>query len=115
MALSDDLWGGQLVGVAFDPVAHVCDLRVSTLDHGVTRTYEIACREVSELRFHNAIPLPWSYADVTEVHVQADACSGRQVLEMLLWSEEAGLVVTCSSIDIRETGGAARERVPVAG
>jgi len=115
MALSDDLWGGQLVGVAFDPVTHVCDLRVSTLDHGVSRTYEVACREVSELRFHNAIPLPWSYADVTEVHVGADPDSGRQILEMVLWSEDAGLAVTCPSVDIREVGGAASERVPGAG
>jgi len=102
MATTDDLWGGQLVVVAFDPTRHSCDLRVSTTLNGVTSTYAIDCRGVSELRFRNAIPEPWTYAEVTEAHLSVDEASGRQVLELILWSEDAKLVVTCSSIDIAE-------------
>jgi hypothetical protein len=41
---------------------------------------------------------------VTEAHSSVDQESGRHLLELVLWSEAAGLVVKCSSIDIRETG-----------
>lgn len=101
MATSDDLWGGQLVGVAFDPVDHSCDLHVTTVLHGTAHAYEVVCRGVTELRFHNAIPEPWSYAEVTEAHVSIDEGSGQHILEMILWSEDADLVVRCSSIEIR--------------
>lgn len=101
MPTSDDLWGGQLVGVDFDPVDHTCELRVTTLLHGTHNAYEVSCRGVAELRFHNATPEPWTYAEVTEAHVGTDEQSGQQVLELILWSEDADLVVRCSSIEIR--------------
>ncbi|HEX5017420.1 MAG TPA: hypothetical protein VFX15_07535 [Actinomycetes bacterium] len=103
MATSDDLWGGRLVGVAFDPLTHACDLRVTTPLNGVTSDYRIACRGVSELRFHNAIAEPWAYAEVTEAHLSADRLDDRQTLELILWSDDASLVVTCVAIDIRDT------------
>jgi hypothetical protein len=104
MATPDDLWGGQLVGVAFDPVGHICKLQVATFVDGRSHAYLIDCRGVHELRFPNSIPEPWAYAEVTEAHSSFDQESGRHLLELVLWSEAAGLVVKCSSIDIRETG-----------
>jgi hypothetical protein len=105
MATSDDLWGGRLISVAFDPTTQSCDLRVTTLQEGVSTVYDIACRGVSDLRFHSAIPEPWTYAEVTEAHLGADDHIGRHTLELVLWSEDAELVVTGTSIDIREVGG----------
>jgi hypothetical protein len=103
MATSDDLWGGQLVGVDFDPVDHTCDLHVTTVLDGTSRPYVVVCRGVAELRFHNAIPEPWTYAEVTEAHVSIDERSGQHLLELILWSEDAHLIVKCSQIEIRES------------
>jgi hypothetical protein len=105
MATADDLWGGQLIRVSFDPKTHACDLRVKTIQEGVSTVYDIVCRGVSDLRFHNAIPTPWNYAEVTEAHLGTDSHTGRHRLELVLWSEDADLVVTGLSIDIREVGG----------
>jgi hypothetical protein len=102
MATFDDLWGGQLNSFAFDPTAHACDLRVTTLHEGVSTVYHVVCRGVSDIRFHNAIPEPWTYAEVTEAHLGTDGYTGRHTLELVLWSEDADLVVTSSSIEIRE-------------
>lgn len=104
MATLADLWGGQLVGVDFDPVDHTCDLQVTTVLNGTSHAYEVACRGVAELRFHNAIPEPWTYAEVTEAHLSIDEQSGQHVLELILWSEDADLVVKSSSIEIRQAG-----------
>lgn len=102
MATPDELWGGQLAAIQFDPVGHTCQLQVTTLLDGRTSSYVLDCQGVTDLRFHNAIPEPWTYAEVTEAHVGVDEQSGQHILELILWSEDADLVVRCSSIDIRE-------------
>lgn len=102
MATTDDLWGGRLVAVDFDPVGHSCDIQVTTVLNGTSRAFDVACRAVAELRFHNAIPEPWAYAEVTEAHLSIDEQSGQHVLELILWSEDGELVVKCSSIEVRK-------------
>ncbi len=101
MASANDLWGGQLVAVAFDPVSHTCDLRVRSTVSSRTTEYLVTCRDVRDLRFHNAIPEPWEYAELTEAHIGTDD-SGGQTLELVLWSEDAELVVACAAVEISE-------------
>lgn len=102
MATLDDLWGGQLTALEFDPVRHACELRVTTLVHSRTNSYVLECKGVTDFRFHNAIPEQWTYAEVTEAHLSVDEQSGQHVLELILWSEDADFVVRCSSIEVRE-------------
>lgn len=94
MSTTDDLWGGQLNAVAFDPVSHRLTLLVDVLESGVTTAYDLTCDGVSALRFGNSIPLPWTYAEVTEVHASQTA-SGDWVIELLLWSDDAEFICTC--------------------
>lgn len=101
MVASDPLWGGQLTGVQFDPVRHECQLAVTATVSGQRSRFVVSCRGVLELRFHNTIPEPWTYAEVTEVHHGVDEATGQELLEVLLWSEDAGLSIRCASVDIR--------------
>lgn len=101
MSTTDKLWGGRLEAVAFDPVTHRLTLEVHVLESGVTSVYELACLRVSALRFDNSIPLPWDYAEVTEVHASR-AASGDWVVELMLWSEDAGLTCTCKEFAVEE-------------
>jgi hypothetical protein len=102
MATTDHLWGGHLVAVDFDPVALSCNLKVTTVLDGRSYAYDVACWGVSEFRFYNAIPEPWTYAEVTEAHLSIDEPSAQHVLELILWSEDAVLLVKSSSIEVRQ-------------
>lgn len=104
MPTSDDLWGGSLLGVDLDPVQHDCTLRISAVDGTRTNVFRVLCRGVSDLGFQNAIPPPWNYAEVTEAHHSIDERSGKHRLEVVLWSEDAHLDITCSSVDIQRIG-----------
>jgi hypothetical protein len=99
MSTTDELWGGQLKAVTFDPVSHRLALQVDVLESGVTTAYDLTCNGVSALRFDNSIPLPWTYAEVTEVHASRTT-SGDWVLELTLWSEDAELICTCKEFSV---------------
>lgn len=62
MPTTDELWGGQLKAVAFDPVGHRLAFQVDVLESGTTTVYDLTCNGVSSLRFNNLIPLPWTYS-----------------------------------------------------
>ena len=101
MSISTDvLWGGRLTALAFDPAIHMLTLNVEVLDGGTETSYEMVCAGVSELRFSNSIPEPWSYAEVTEIHLN-ETTSGRCTVEVLLWSEASELAWTSDSVEVR--------------
>jgi hypothetical protein len=101
MPATDALWGGQLKAVAFDPVVHRLALQIEVIDRGLRPAYDLECSGVMELRFTNAIPEPWSYAEVTEVHTSQTA-AGKCMVEVVLWSEDCVLVCTCDSVRVAE-------------
>lgn len=103
MVSTDDLWGGQLIGLQLDPVSHQCDLAATTTVSGQGTRFVVSCRDVSDLRFHNTVPEPWTYAEITEVHLSVDEATGRRLLDVMLWSDDAGLTISCGSVDIRVT------------
>ena len=100
MVVSDALWGGQLTSVLFDPVTHSCELRVVVTTDGVEITYAIQCDRVSSVHFQNGIPEPWEYAEVTEAELTTDTASGLTTLDLMLWSEDAKLAISATSISI---------------
>ena len=100
MTVTDGLWGGQLTNLQFDSVSHRCELHVATTTHGTTIAYDIRCESVSELRFASAIAEPWDYAEVTEADLSIDEETGLMTLELMLWSENASLVITAASIQV---------------
>lgn len=99
MPVIEELWGGQLSALTFDPVTHRLLLEVTVLDAGTTSVFDVAFRGVTNLRFSNAIPLPWAYAEVTEVHASR-VSTGAWTVEIVLWSEDAELVVECAGFDV---------------
>lgn len=103
MSTTDRLCGGQLKAVTFDPVGHRLALHIDVLDSGVTTGYDLTCNGVSALRFDNSIPLPWTYAEVTEVRASQTA-TGDWLLELVLWSEDAELTCTCQEFAVEERG-----------
>ena len=100
MAVTDALCGGQLTSVGFDPVTHSCELRVGVTTDGASVEYAIRCDGVAALHFDSTIAEPWDYAEVTDAELATDATSGLTTLELVLWSEDAGLTVTARSIDV---------------
>jgi hypothetical protein len=99
----DALWGSQLVGFEFDAVTHDCRLLLHLVDgerDPVESDHVVICRGVKELRFFNEIPLPWNYADVTEIEATYRQHTHDWEVELVLWSEEARLTLRCASIAV---------------
>jgi hypothetical protein len=95
VADTDALWGGTLSSLALDPVTWRLAAEVEVTSGTVSRHYTVVLEEVRELRANRALPLPWSYAELTEIHV-APALDGLAV-ELVLWGEDA-LSAACSRI-----------------
>jgi len=104
MISTDVLWGGQLQSVCFDPTTHNASFRILVLTDGLEVLYELTCVKVSEFRFENAIPEPWSYAEVTEVST-VPLSNGILRLQMMLWSEDCLIQCSCKAIDLHVCSG----------
>lgn len=93
------LWGGILDRVDIDLLQqravldfHVVDSRESP----VVRRHLVEVSGISEFRWFSSIPGPWNYADVTEFRVRS-ASTGGLVIDIMLWSEDAGILITAGS------------------
>lgn len=98
MLYAPDLWGSQLIWHDFDVLTHNLRLRLSLLVDEASSLHEIACTGVTRIEFRSAISPPWTYAEVTELCIDS-AADGQVVLDVMLWSEDAGITVTCASIE----------------
>jgi hypothetical protein len=95
----DAIWGAVLDAVEFDIIAQslaiTCHVTAgSHVDH-----HRLKFKELSELRFFNAIPGPWKYAELTEIHVNRTASGATQV-EIVFWSEDSCLVAGARSVEL---------------
>lgn len=95
----DFLWGTILERVDLDVVRHVLLLTIRVSSASGDTVHTLKCTDLSELRFFSSIPRPWEYAEVTEIHSNVTA-SGAIQIEILLWSEEAGLVALADSVTL---------------
>lgn len=98
MACTDDLWGGSLVSGSFDPVTWTLLFGVEALLDGERHRYELRLDGVTEWRSSRSVPLPWSYAELTEVHV-SDVL-GEVLVEMLLWDDGTSLSARCAHVRV---------------
>lgn len=97
MIYANDLWGSTLIEFKFDVVAHTLRMRLAMLYSGAESLHDITCTNVTKLEFFSDIPLPWTYAEVTELVIDS-APDGQVVLDVMLWSEDAGISVACGSV-----------------
>lgn len=98
--LSDQLWGGILEGLAFDVSAQTVCLSLKLIDGGESERHELRLSDVGEFHFVNAIPGPWAYAEVTELHFEQDASTGAWQFDIMLWSEDAGITGRCRAVAV---------------
>lgn len=98
MSETDELWGGSLVSVSFDPVAWTLRFDVEVLESEERRRYELVLDGVTQWHCTRDIPLPWTYAELTEVHVseKEDAV----LVELVLWSDDTSLSARCSAVRV---------------
>jgi hypothetical protein len=97
VADTDVLWGGILTSLALDPIAWRLSAAVEVTSGNASRRYAVVLDEVRELRATRAVPLPWQYAELTEVHVSS-ATEGLAV-EFVLWGDDT-VSATCSRISV---------------
>jgi hypothetical protein len=93
------LWGAIVDRADWDVTGHflAMTILVSSPVGQTVRTLE--CSGVGELRFFSSIPRPWEYAEITEIHARTTPAGAHQI-EFVLWSEDAGLVVTAETITL---------------
>jgi len=89
----DGIWGSVVNELMLDLVHQTLILEISVPSHLEKASHHrLRFEGVSDFRFANRIPGPWSYVELTEVRVRPTT-NGRIVAELLLWSEEASLNV----------------------
>ena len=98
MAEIDELWGGSLVSVSFDPVAWTLRFGVEVLDGEELRRYGLMLDGVTEWHSSRGVPLPWNHAELTEVHV-SDVMN-QMLIEMVLWADDTSLSARCASVRV---------------
>lgn len=102
--MSDDtalhpLWGGILDRVEIDLLHQRAVLDFHVIDSSespVVQRHLVEVSGVSEFRWFSSIPGPWNYAEVTEFHFRS-APAGGVIVDVMLWSEDAGVIITAES------------------
>jgi hypothetical protein len=98
VADTDVLWGGVSTSLTLDPIAWRLSADVKVTSGEVSRQYTVVLDEVRELRASRAVPLPWQYAELSEVHVSSTATDGLAV-EFVLWGDDT-VSATCSRVSV---------------
>ena len=94
----DRLWGGRLVSVAMEPVAWTLRFCVEVVEYDERRCYELVLEGVKQFHASRDVPLPWDYAELTEVHV---AQTGTEVLvDLVMWADGTSLSTRCSRVSV---------------
>jgi hypothetical protein len=84
--------------VSFDPVAWTLRFDVEVLKSEERRHYELVLDGVTQWHSTRDIPLPWTYAELTEVHVSE---KGDQVLvDLVMWSDGTSLSARCARVRV---------------
>lgn len=101
MSVLGRIWGGKLQKLDIDVAGHTACLVVSTLTHGVEDTCEIICTGIREIRLFDESPIAWEYVEITSASAIGKP-DGSVVLQLTMWTEDAGLVIRCNEIKIDE-------------
>lgn len=87
----DTLWGSTLEELQIDLLQGSVSLGVVVTRGDQANRYRIEASGVSVFRYFNEIELPWTYAELAELHV--DKSDGRVAIEAVLWTERAGIQI----------------------
>lgn len=90
------------MSVTFDPVTWTLRFGVEVHEGDERRRYELTLDGVTQWCSSRSVPLPWNYAELTEIHL-SDV--GDQVLvEMVLWSDDTSINVRCARLHLDVLG-----------
>jgi hypothetical protein len=109
MEFPHPLWAATLDSLSVDLLQHsvVMNLHVTDSSRSPKVQYHVfELQGVHDFHWFSSIPAPWNYAEVTEIHVRTEGTAGF-VVDMMLWSEDAGLVIKAESVLL---DGVAQER-----
>jgi len=95
---TDVLWGGSLLSLALDPVAWRLSGEIEVLIDGTPRRYAVVLDEIRAMRVDRSVPLPWNYAEVTEVHTSASADGS--AVELVLWENGTSISAAGSHLTV---------------
>lgn len=95
---TDELWGGSLVSVAFDPLAWALELGVEVVTNGSPARYRLVLEAVTEWHLSRGVPLPWDYAELTEIEVTD--LENEVFVEMVLWDDNTSLMARCARLQV---------------
>lgn len=98
MAETDDLWGGSLVSVSFDPEVWMLRFGVEVLESEERRRYELVLDGVTQWHASRDVPLPWNHAELTEVHVSET--EDEVLVELVMWTDNTSLSARCSRVRV---------------
>jgi hypothetical protein len=93
----DVLWGAIIDELDLDITAQVAVVLCHETEGSRTTSHRIEFRNVSQFQFHNSIPGPWDYAELTEIRVST-TLSERMQTEIIFWSDEASLSIVADSV-----------------
>jgi hypothetical protein len=102
MNILDSLWGTIIGEVAFDIVNRT--LTISIIEKARGREdahHSVSLFEVNDWRFYSNFKDPWTYVELTQIEVKPS--KDGILLRIMIWSEEAGLLVECKAITFNGT------------
>lgn len=94
------LWGSTLDSIEIDLLRLGAKLELHREDSTSEPRFSahtLRFESVSDLRFFNEVPEPWNYAEITEIR-STRLTPGQIKVEIMLWSEEAGITVTAGRV-----------------
>ena len=101
MSVLERIWGGMLKELSVDVASHTVRLVVSTVTQGVEDVCEIVCTGIREMRLFDESPVAWDYVEITSASATPKP-DGSTVLDLTMWTENAGLVIRCNDIRVDE-------------
>lgn len=94
------LWGTTLRNLILDPVTWTLCADIERLYEGVSTYHEVSFQQIDELRFRRDVPLPWNYAELSEMYIAGE--EGDWTVHVELWADPDGFVVHCAKVDVRD-------------
>jgi len=95
----DALWGATLDRADWDVPRHFLAITILVSSPAGKTVRTLECSGIGELRFFSSVPREWEHTEITEIHASTTPAGAHQI-EFVLWSEDAGLVVTAETITL---------------
>ncbi len=93
------LWGAIIDEISIDITAQALTITCHVTAETRSLHHKLECKSLSEFRFFSAIPGQWNYAELTEIHMNRTSSDEIQ-LEVVIWSEDAGLTVKAGVVQL---------------